>query len=138
MNTHAFFRLPMLCRIRNFCPSCGGNGRLGAAESPLCFTCGGYGYIDESDADFRARVLATIDDAERMSAKDLQKRGDEARATWLYWQMQDAIEKLLRDHAATPIYYNPDTGFGFPGHTKTTEADYHARMQRDGFPGDEL
>ncbi len=92
----------------------------------MCFTCGGYGYVDESDADFRARVLAAVDDAERMSAKDLQKRLDEARHTWLYWNIQDAIEKLLRDHVATPIYY--------PGHEKTTEADYHARMQRDGFP----
>lgn len=51
---------PTLTRIRTLCEPCKGSGVIGRASIRRCGTCGGWGYIDECDADFGARVMENV------------------------------------------------------------------------------
>lgn len=48
--------IPQFVRIRDICEACKGSGTPDNLTS--CLACWGHGYIDESDADFRARIKA--------------------------------------------------------------------------------
>lgn len=68
-----------LVRIRNTCPTCEGTG---GTESLWCVQCGGYGYVDESDAAFRVRMMAAMRDERAEPMKPAEILGErEARCS---------------------------------------------------------
>ena len=83
-----------------------------------------------------------LEDTQLMTFSERRDRAREAQQQYTDGVVDDAVRKH-GFHVAV-IDPKPERGsprvtvyWREPGHTKITEAQHHARMQRDGFPGDD-
>jgi hypothetical protein len=67
----------------------------------------------------------------------VSRRISRAEAEQMWPTPLDQRKPLLGSGAWLQQFGRAKRVTGLDGHTKATEADHHARMQRDGFPGDD-
>ena len=92
-----------LIRKRDICTACEGDGTTDNLTQ--CPTCWGYGYLDESDADFRARFIAAMGGVREMTLADIVEPW-----VWAYHgHVLPNLEVVNFPNETMPLWHSNDT-----------------------------
>lgn len=112
----AMSAIPTLVRIRTLCEPCKASGGVVMRGAIMrCGACGGWGYVDESDADFRARFMEFIGQAgKRMRDEARDSLVPTAELDTRFTLIAKEVPAIACEHGEYLTCINCDTAHSMP------------------------